>query len=190
MKRLLLSIIVVAAVAANCLAAEKATKLPSGKQTELGLYVTAKQAYQQWKANPAGVKILDVRTPEEYIFVGHPAMAKNIPLLLVEYKWNASKTGPVMTFNEDFSAQVKEAFKPSDTILIICRSGGRSAKAVNMLSRAGFKRSFTVTDGFEGDKQRDPTSKDRGKRTVNGWKNSDIPWTYELKPELTYLPGK
>ena len=44
--------------------------LPKGKQTVLGLYVTAKEAFAQWKANPEKVKIIDVRTPEEYLFVG------------------------------------------------------------------------------------------------------------------------
>ena len=33
-----------------------------------------------WEADPENVKILDVRTPEEYLFVGHPPMAWKIPL--------------------------------------------------------------------------------------------------------------
>ena len=35
------------------------------RQTVLGLYVTAKEAYDMWQADPEGVTILDVRTPEE-----------------------------------------------------------------------------------------------------------------------------
>ena len=35
----------------------------------LGLYVTAKEAYEKWQAAPDKVKIIDVRTPEEYLFV-------------------------------------------------------------------------------------------------------------------------
>ena len=46
----------------------------------LGLYVTAKEAYEKWKAEPDKVKIIDVRTPEEYLFVGHPTMAWKIPV--------------------------------------------------------------------------------------------------------------
>jgi rhodanese-related sulfurtransferase len=45
------------------------------KQTSLGLYVTARQAFEMWKADPQQVKIIDVRTPDEYLFVGHPDMA-------------------------------------------------------------------------------------------------------------------
>jgi hypothetical protein len=48
---------------------------PKEKQTELGLYLTAKEAYDLWKTDPDEVMILDVRIPEEYLFVGHPAMA-------------------------------------------------------------------------------------------------------------------
>ena len=46
--------------------------LPKMKQTTLGLYVTAAQSYEMWKAAPDKVKIIDVRTPEEFAFVGHP----------------------------------------------------------------------------------------------------------------------
>ena len=38
-------------------------QLPEGKQTTLGLYVTAAEAYEKWKASPDKVMVLDVRTP-------------------------------------------------------------------------------------------------------------------------------
>ena len=59
-------------------------ELPKAKQTVLGLYVTAREAYEMWTSDPDNVKILDVRTPEEYFFVGHPAMARNIPIAFAE----------------------------------------------------------------------------------------------------------
>ena len=59
---------------------DQKAKLPEGKQTVLGLYVTAKEAYEKWQAEPEKVKIIDVRTPEEYLFVGHPTMAWKIPV--------------------------------------------------------------------------------------------------------------
>ena len=37
------------------------------------------------------MKILDVRTPEEYIFVGHAEMAWNIPLVFQTYQRDAAK---------------------------------------------------------------------------------------------------
>jgi len=49
-------------------------ELPEAKQTSLGLYVTAAEANDKWLASPDEVKILDVRTLEEYIYVGHAPM--------------------------------------------------------------------------------------------------------------------
>jgi hypothetical protein len=71
--------------------AELNANLPKGKQTVLGLYVTAREAHEKWKADPEKVKILDVRTPEEYLFVGHPTMAWKIPLAAQIYEWDAAK---------------------------------------------------------------------------------------------------
>jgi rhodanese-related sulfurtransferase len=44
-----------------------------------------------------------------------------------------------------------------------------------MLAQAGFKNAYTVVDGFEGDREKDPASQNYGKRTVNGWKNAGLP---------------
>lgn len=164
--------------------------LPMAKQTTLGLYVTAKEAYEMWKENPEKVKILDVRMPEEYIFVGHPEMAYNIPLVFQAYDWNADKKQFDCTPNPDFINDVKEIFKPDDVILVTCRSGGRGAYAVNLLESAGYKNVYNITDGIEGDMVTDPESTHRGKRMKNGWKNSEIPWTYDLNPELIKICGK
>lgn len=55
------------------------SSLIAKKQTTLGLYLPAAEAYDKWKADPEKIVILDVRTPEEYIFVGHPEMAWSVP---------------------------------------------------------------------------------------------------------------
>lgn len=165
------------------------TPLPTQKQTVLGLYVTAKEAYQMWQADQNKIKILDVRTPEEYVFVGHPSMAYNIPIQLFNYKMAVQNKGPLMIANQNFIAEVGQKFKTSDTLLVICRSGNRSAAAVNAMASAGFKFAYSVTDGFEGDRVKDPASSFYGKRFKNGWKNSDIPWTNQLNPQLMWIPS-
>ena len=162
-------------------------QVPEKKKTVLGLYVTAREAYEMWKAEPERVKILDVRTPEEYLFVGHPQMARNIPLLFVKYQWNADKNEPVVEPNSDFIASAKSLFGSTDTLLVTCRSGGRSAIAVNMLAKAGFVNVYNIIDGMEGDKVDDPGSAYHGKRMKNGWKNSGLPWTYDVNPELIWI---
>ena len=158
------------------------------KQTTLGLYLTAKEAYEKWKADPDKVKIIDVRTPEEYIFVGHPEMAWNIPLSFQTYEWDEEKKRFAMKPNPEFTKQVKEVFKTDDIILVTCRSGGRSATAVDQLAKAGFKNVYSITDGMEGDIVNDPESVFAGQRLKNGWKNSGIPYTYKIDPKLMLIP--
>ena len=167
---------------------EPELNLPKEKQTVLGLYVTAKEAYEKWKAEPDKVKIVDVRTPEEFLFVGHPDMAWNIPAFLQTYEWDAGKRAFPMKPNPDFVSRVKEVAKPADTIFVMCRSGGRSAKAADRLAEAGFKQVYSVVDGMEGDAETDPESPLRGQRVKNGWKNSGVPWTYDVDPDKVLLP--
>jgi rhodanese-related sulfurtransferase len=162
------------------------TQLPDGKKTVLGLYVTAAQAYDMWKAAPDTVKVVDVRTPEEFAFVGHPEMAVNIPLAFVTYERKGGKVTYGPQVNPDFVAEVESIAGPNDTLLLTCRSGGRSAMAVNALAKAGFKKAYNIVDGMEGDKVDDPQSVFHGKRMKNGWKNS-APWAYDLDPEQFIL---
>jgi rhodanese-related sulfurtransferase len=166
------------------------TELPKSKQTESGLYITSKEAYEQWTLNPDRIKILDCRTPEEYAFVGHAPMAYNIPIKFYTYQYDAEKKTSVMVNNPEFLEQVKKKFKTGDTILIMCVAGGRSAYSANVLAAAGFKNVYNIVDGFEGDIITDPGSYFDGKRIRNGWKNSGAPWTYSLNPELMYLTAK
>ncbi len=92
--------------------------------------------------------------------------------------------------NPDFVAQVKEVVKPTDILLVMCRSGGRSALAVNQLAETGFRNVYNIIDGMEGDVVDDPGSVFQGKRMKNGWKNSGLPWTYELAPARMRLPER
>jgi len=158
-------------------------QIPEAKQTLLGLYVTSAEAYEKWKAAPDKVKLLDVRTPEEFMFVGHPEMAACIPLGFQSYRWVEQQGYYDLDVNPDFVAQAREWFDPDETLMLLCRSGGRSAMAVNMLVQAGFTDAWNITDGMEGDLV-------DGKRINNGWKNADLPWTYEVNPERICLPAE
>jgi len=70
----------------------------------------------------------------------------------------------------------------------MCRSGGRSAIAVNLLAQAGFKNVYNIVDGMEGDTVEDEQSVFAGQRLKNGWKNSGCPWTYKQTIERMVLP--
>jgi rhodanese-related sulfurtransferase len=163
------------------------TKVPEHKRTTLGLYMTSPEALEKWRSDRENTKIIDVRTPEEYIYVGHAPMAYNVPLKFLEYGWDAEKKKPVMRTNTDFVDQVKKIAQPSDTVLVTCRSGQRSTPAVNLLAAAGYRKVVNVIDGFEGDKVSDPENVFQGQRMKNGWRNSGLPWTYELDPKLMHL---
>ena len=163
------------------LVAQSSSNLPKSKQTSLGLYLDAKTAYDRWQKNPDKIKILDVRTIAEYVWVGHAPMATNIPLMFASDTWNTDRKSYSMTPNMHFVDDVKSRFSPSDTLFVICRSGGRSAKAVNQLAKAGFTNTYSIFDGFEGD-----FNAQAGKRNINGWQNSGAPVTSKLDENLIY----
>lgn len=165
-----------------------ATTVPDDpkKRTSLELYVTAKEAYEMWQKDPEKIKILDCRCPEEYALVGHAPMARNIPFKFITYKWDDKAKDYVWKENPKFLQLAKKYYKPTDTILVMCRSGHRSAGTIEKLAKAGYKNVYNIIDGFEGDKIRDKNDPNYGKRLKNGWKNSGLPWTYDLDPQLIY----
>jgi rhodanese-related sulfurtransferase len=156
------------------------------KRTTLDKYVTAAEAYEMWRSKPEQIRILDVRTPEEYVFVGHAPMARNVPFKIWKGQWNSEKKAFDLSENPEFVERVRKYYGPTDTILIMCKSGERAAEAVNALAKVGFSNIHSIVDGFEGDLATDDQSYFKGKRMVNGWKNSCAPWTYELDAELIY----
>lgn len=158
------------------------------KQTSLGKYLTSLEAYEMWKANPDKIKIIDCRTTEEYVFVGHAPMAYNIPSKLWTGKWDPEKKQYTMPDNPDFEVQAKAKFKPDEALAVMCRSGHRSSASVERLAKIGFTNVYNITDGFEGDMVKNEESYFNGKRMINGWKNSGAPWIYALDPERVYIP--
>ncbi len=162
---------------------EPPADIPKAKQTVLALYLTAKEAYEKWKASPDEVKVLDVRTPEEFALIGHAEMAWNVPLGFITYQRTGGRTEHGVRMNPAFLGEVQKLAAPADTLLVMCRSGGRSAMAINALAAAGFTNVYNITDGLEGDKVEDRESVFVGKRMRNGWKNAGLPWDYSFDPE-------
>ena len=155
---------------------------PPSKRTTLGLYLTAEEAYDMWKADSTNVTVLDVRTPEEYILVGHAPMAWNIPVVFFTYGDVDGTFQQGARPNPSFVSEVETVADKDDVLVLMCRSGGRSAKAVDQLAAAGYTRVYNMVEGVEGDLVKDPGSPDHGKRTVNGWKNRGLPWGYDYDP--------
>lgn len=156
------------------------------KQTKAGLYLTAAEAGQALEARDDLI-LIDVRTPEETMLIGYAdATDANIPFLMFDpgLAFDDEKDGYRMQPNPAFVALVQAYLaRPESaaktTLLVMCRSGDRSAKAVDALNDAGIDaRIYSVIDGFEGDKD------DSGLRSVNGWRNAGLPWSYKVTPDL------
>jgi rhodanese-related sulfurtransferase len=175
---------------------ESTHQVPETNKTSLGLYVTPQEAYAMWKADPEQVNILDVRTFEEYIFVGHLEMARNIPFVFPKYRppdedeaTSSSSPGgrPPGCYGElnpEFVSTVKEHYATTDKILVYCATGARGAMVVNQLVEAGFQNVYNIINGLEGDRVDDPGSVYHGKHMRNGWKNAGLPWGYAFHPDL------
>ena len=158
--------------------------LPDIKITKLGLYIEAKDVPDFMKKHPK-VLFLDLRTPEELLFVGVPqGIDGNAPFGTMNYgKWDDKKKTFVRFPNPEFLSNfdywaIDKGIEKSDPVLLICRSGDRSALGADFLAKQGYTNVWSVVDGFEGDLARDGPNK--GKRMVNGWKNVGLPWSYDL----------
>jgi len=159
------------------------TELPKKKTNATSTYITAAESIALL-AERDDVALVDIRSPEETMFVGYASETDmNIPFKLVDpaHPFNAKKNAYGMIDNPDFIEDMKGFIAANDpsAVLIICRSGARSARAVDALAEAGVQTpAYTVIDGFEGDKS------DDGRRSVNGWKNVGGEWTYKLRDGL------
>ena len=149
--------------AVPCLAADAST-VPEAKQTTLGLYLTADEVPPFLSQRGGRSLFVDVRMPEELASSGvATSVDANVPLFLLSS--GDSKPQP----NPDFVAQIdkrlaaKELTK-DDAVVVMCRTGRRSALAASLLAGFGFSHVYSVVDGFEGD---GPGA---------GWKTKGLPW--------------
>ena len=142
--------------------------------------------------------ILDVRTPCEWRWVGHPGKDKcgdgeflegkviHIPWKLWFFDPDAKKY--VEELNKFFDEEVVRQFNPDDTLIIMCRSGNRSedasdeleksdsVRAAKRLEELDFYNIFNMTHGFEGGKDKCDY------RTLKeGWKNKGLPYNYSYE---------
>ncbi len=169
--------------------------VPKKKQTKLALYFTPDEAYEHMQKHGNSSLFLDVRDPVEVNFTGMPAVADaNVPLKFSDTtKWSVKKKQYAMKPNKNFVADVaarakQKGMKKTDTIILMCRSGVRSGKAANMLAKAGYTNVYNMIEGFEGDSI--SKGADKGKRTINGWKNSTLPWSPPKSLDSNKMYGK
>ena len=122
---------------------------------------TPPEAYEALQADSAAV-YLDVRTEGEFE-AGHPAGARNVPVVF----FDPATRQP--TPNAGFVATVERTIPRTAKLLVGCQSGGRSARACELLARAGFTDLTNVRGGFGG--ARDQS----GRVVVPGWREAGLP---------------
>ncbi|WP_426109953.1 rhodanese-like domain-containing protein [Massilia sp. PWRC2] len=109
-----------------------------------------------------GILLVDVRSTEERHFVGHAPGDLHVP-------W---ATGTALTRNPRFVRELEHKIGGKDTpVLLLCRSGTRSALAAEAATRAGLLHVFNVLEGFEGNIN---AQQQRGK--ADGWRFRGLPW--------------
>ena len=162
--------------------------LPKVKVSKLGLYLEAKDVPEFLKKHSPRVLFVDVRTIEEVLFVGSPdGLDGQASFGTMHYdKWDGEKKTFQRNPNPDFLSQfevfaLEKGIEKTDPVVLICRSGDRSAMSADLLARYGYTNVWSVVDGFEGDMAKDGPNK--GKRAVNGWKNANLPWSYNVNRE-------
>jgi rhodanese-related sulfurtransferase len=170
-----------------------AASLPEAKRTKAGRYLTAAEvpAFIQAQGGASKVLFLDVRTRAEAMYVG---MATGVDALVpyVEHQelmtdWDAQRNIYRLEPLQDFVPETKhrlaqKGLNKTDVVVLMCRSGDRSSRGANRLADDGYTQVWSVVDGFEGDMGKD------GRRSVNGWKNAGLPWSYKLDRERMYFP--
>jgi rhodanese-related sulfurtransferase len=125
-----------------------ASIIPEAKRTTLGLYLTSDEVAPFLAKTHGRSLFVDVRTKEETAEGGPARVDANIPFAF-------AGGGGTLEPNPGFVAQVEaglaaKGLARTDPVVLICRSGRRSARAADLLARAGLTRVYSVIDGLEG----------------------------------------
>ena len=120
---------------------------------------------EAWELFSSGAAVLvDVRSAEERKFVGQVPDSIHV----------AWATGTALTRNPRFVRELEAKVKKDQVVLLLCRSGKRSALAAEAAAKAGFANAFNVLEGFEGEIN---AQQQRG--TADGWRHRGLPWVQD-----------
>lgn len=119
-----------------------------------------------WDLFSSGKALLvDVRSGEERKFVGHVPDSLHV----------AWATGTNLTRNPRFARELEAKVGGKETVvLLLCRSGKRSAAAAEVAAKAGLTKVFNVLEGFEGEID---AQQHRG--GGDGWRYRQLPWVQD-----------
>ena len=109
-------------------------------------------------ADNKNIELLDVRTQDEWDNIGRPD-GENLGL---KTHFITIVRSPDPAANKEFVEEVKKVIDTNKELLVMCKAGGRSMVASQLLSQEKIN-CINVSDGFEGNGE-DP-----------GWKNEGLP---------------
>jgi rhodanese-related sulfurtransferase len=129
--------------------------------------ISAPEAWKICQQDPRAL-LIDIRSSMEYLFVGHPKGAVHVPWI----------DEPDWVVNEHFVVDIRKLAlgglhetSGDVPIILICRSGVRSAEAARVLVEAGMNNVYNIDEGFEG-----KLDESHHRSSINGWRYHDLPW--------------
>lgn len=129
--------------------------------------ISPTDAWQICQQDPRAL-LIDVRSSMEYLFVGHPQGAIHVPWI-DEPDWEV---------NKNFAVEIRKLAlgglheSSGDVpIILICRSGVRSAEAGKVLTDAGMNNIYNIDGGFEG-----KLDESHHRSSLGGWRFHGLPW--------------
>ncbi|WP_410212015.1 rhodanese-like domain-containing protein [Aquirhabdus sp.] len=120
-----------------------------------------------WALVRAGAAVLvDVRSNEERKFVGHVPAGEHV----------AWATGTSLNRNPRFVKELEIKLKNNkeQVVVLLCRSGKRSALAAEAAAKAGFTQVYNILEGFEGE-----LNEQQQRGDVGGWRHAALPWVQD-----------
>lgn len=141
---------------------QKAQQYSAEHDLEFTGSVTPQEAWALFNSGEA--VLVDVRTNEERKFVGYVPETPHI----------AWATGTSFNRNPRFVKELENKIGKEKIILLLCRSGNRSAYAAAAAFQAGFEQVYNVLEGFEGD-----LDAHQQRNHQNGWRVHQLPWVQE-----------
>jgi rhodanese-related sulfurtransferase len=113
--------------------------------------------------------IVDVRTKEEWHYVGVPDLGERDDKL-IKIEWRSL---PDMQLNTNFAEELAKIVPDKlSHLMFICRTGARSRDAANFMANLGYVNCYNILDGFEGELD---AYRHRGK--ISGWKAEQLAWS-------------
>lgn len=109
-----------------------------------------------------GAKLVDVRSRAELDLVG-----------MIPYAIHAEfRHFPGWALNPHFLTQLRQQIDLEALTMFICRNGARSHHAAIAATEGGWRNSYNVAEGFEGDFNKTTSRRNE----LNGWRVHGLPW--------------